>query len=92
MASLRLTKGVIDAAEPRTDKPNSDLYLWDSGKGSVSGFGLKVTPAGGKSFVFQYRMRGAKTDRRYKIGRFGDWTVDVARDRARELGEKSTQA
>jgi hypothetical protein len=30
-------------------------------------------------------MRGAKSDRRYKIGRFGDCTVDVARDQAREL-------
>lgn len=85
MASLRLTKTVIDAAEPRADRPNSDLYLWDGGKGSVSGFGFKVTPAGGRSFVFQYRMRGAKSDRRYKIGRYGDWTVDTARDRAREL-------
>lgn len=85
MPSLRLTKAVVDAAEPRTDKPNADLYLWDDGKGAVTGFGLKVTPAGGKGFCFQYRMRGAKADRRYKIGRYGDWTVDTARDRARDL-------
>lgn len=82
---MRLTKSVVDAAEPRTDKPNADLYLWDDGKGAVSGFGLKVTPKAGKSFCFQYRMRGARSDRRYKIGRYGDWTVDTARDRAREL-------
>lgn len=62
-----------------------DLYVWDGGKGSVSGFGVKVTPTGGKSFVFQYKVRGAKNDRRYKIGRYGEWTVDLARDRAREL-------
>lgn len=85
MASLRLTKTVIDAAEPRTDRLGADLYLWDGGKASVSGFGFKVTPAGGRSFVFQYRMRGAKTDRRYKIGKYGDWTVDTARERAKEL-------
>jgi integrase len=85
MASLRLTKTVIDAAEPRTDKVTSDLYLWDAGKGSVPGFGFKVTPASGKSFVFQFRMRGAKSDRRYKIGAYGAWTVDTARDRAKEL-------
>lgn len=54
-------------------------------KGAVSGFGLKVTSAGGKTFVQQYRMRGAKVDRRIKIGKFGDWTVEQARDRARQL-------
>lgn len=85
MPSVRLTKTIADAAGPRADKPKADLYLWDDGKGAVSGFGLKVTPTGGKSFCFQYRMRGAKADRRYKIGRFGDWTVETARDRAREL-------
>lgn len=85
MPSVRLTKTVVDAAAPRTDKPGADLYLWDDGKGAVSGFGLKVTPTGSKGFVFQYRMRGAKTDRRYKVGRYGDWTVETARERAREL-------
>lgn len=85
MAAVRLTKTVVDAVTPREDKPNSDTYLWDGGKGSVSGFGFKMTPAGGRSFVFQYRMRGAKSDRRYKIGRYGDWTVDTARDQARAL-------
>lgn len=85
MPTVRLTKTIADAATKRADKPTSDLYLWDDGKGAVSGFGLKVTPTGGKSFCFQYRMRGAKADRRYKIGRYGDWTVETARDRAREL-------
>ncbi len=100
MASERLTKQVVDGlrpAEPREARKSRhgdaepgkvttpDRYVWDGGKGSVSGFGVKVTPKGAKSFVFQYRMRGAKTDRRYKIGRYGDWTVDLARERAREL-------
>lgn len=85
MASARLTKTVVEAVETRPDKPKSDVYLWDGGKGSVSGFGFKLTPAGGRSFVFQYRIRGAKADRRYKIGRFGDWTVETARERAKEL-------
>lgn len=85
MASEKLTKTAVDAARPRTDRPGSDLYLWDTGRDSVAGFGLKVTPTGSKSFVFQYRMRAARNDRRYKIGRYGDWTVDGARDRAKKL-------
>lgn len=100
MASTRLTKSVVDGLEPAAPRaarksrhgdaddgkliaPN--LYLWDAGKGAVLGFGVKVTPTGGKSFVFQYRVRGSRTDRRYKIGRYGDWTVELARERAREL-------
>jgi integrase len=82
MPRARLTKSIVDAAEPLE---SGDLYIWDTGKGAVSGFGLKVTAAGGKTFVQQYRMRGAKVDRRIKIGKFGDWTVEQARDRAREL-------
>lgn len=85
MATARLTKTVVDAVTIRPDKPKSDVYLWDGGKGSVSGFGFKLTPAGGRSFVFQYRLRGAKADRRYKIGKYGDWTVETARERAKEL-------
>jgi integrase len=85
MPRLPITKKIVDAATPRTDKSNTDLYLWDAGKGSVMGFGLKVTPAGGKYFVLQYRLRGSRSDKRYKIGRYGDWTPDQAREQAREL-------
>ena len=85
MPSCAITKRTVDTATPRTDKPNSDLYLWDSGRGSVSGFGLKVTPAGSKIFVLQYRPRGSRADRRYRIGKYGDWTPDQAREQARKL-------
>lgn len=100
MASERLTKTVVDRLAPAEARParksrhgdpepgkmvTPDLYVWDAGKGSVSGFGVKVTPSGSKVFVFQYRMRAKASDRRYKIGRYGDWTVEQARDRAREL-------
>src|SRR5216684_3836742 len=48
---VKLTKRVIEAAEPAA----GDQYLWDA---EVKGFGLKITPAGRKVFVFQYRMGG----------------------------------
>jgi integrase len=77
---VKLTKRVVEAAEPAA----SDQYLWDA---EVKGFGLKVTPAGRKVFVFQYRMggRGVKTER-CTIGEFrSPYTVDGARSEAVRL-------
>ncbi len=82
MSRCRLTKTVVDAASPRC---KGDLYIWDFGSGAVSGFGLKVTPKGSKIFCFQFRGPNLRHDRRYRIGKFGDWTVDQARQRARTL-------
>lgn len=78
----KLTKALIDGLRP---DPKRDLFVWDEGKGAVTGFGFKVTPAGGRSFVLQYRVRGTAQDRRIKIGKYGDWTLELARVRAREL-------
>jgi integrase/predicted DNA-binding transcriptional regulator AlpA len=74
---VRLTKRLIDDLEPGP----ADRFLWDS---EVVGFGLKLTPQGGKTFVLQYRCEGRA--RRYAIGRFGSpWTAETARERARVL-------
>ncbi len=75
----KLTKSKIDAAFPG----KRDAYLWDS---EIRGFGVKVTPAGSKVFIYQYRLggRGSPT-RRYRIGQFGSITADKARDVARDL-------
>src|SRR5262252_7096391 len=73
---VKLTKRVVEAA--------GDQYLWDA---EVKGFGLKVTPAGRKVFIFQYRMggRGSKTER-YTIGEYrSPYTVDGARGEAVRL-------
>ncbi|MBU7587899.1 MAG: integrase arm-type DNA-binding domain-containing protein [Sphingopyxis terrae] len=78
---MALTKRTVDAAEPRS----AAWFLWDEGKGAIAGFGLRVSPGGSKAYILQYRMSGAKNDRRYTIGRHGPWTPDKARDRAAEL-------
>lgn len=79
--ALKLTKSVIDQATPK----EKDDFLWDT---EVTGFGLKVTPAGRKVYVCKYRFgsgRRAPT-RRVTIGEHGSpWTVDAARKEARRI-------
>lgn len=80
MATGKLTKRTLDAINPG----EKDQFVWDE---ELRGFGCKVTPAGNKVFVIQYRLggRGAPT-RRYTIGTYGSpWTPAAARDEAARL-------
>jgi len=80
MATVKLTKETVDALRPAA----KDCLFWDQ---KLSGFGLKVTPAGGKIYLVQYRMggRGAKT-RRVTIGAHGNpWTAAGAKAEAERL-------
>ena len=79
MATGRISKRAVDALI----EGEKDLLLWDN---EVSGFGIKVTPRGGRTYLLQYRMggRGTKT-RRFTIGRHGNWTAEEARAQARKL-------
>lgn len=73
----KITKRSVDAvtAGPR------DQFLWDT---EATGFGLKVTSAGRRIYILQYRFGGRL--RRYRIGTHGSpWTPDEARTRARRL-------
>ncbi len=85
MATGKVTKRNVDALK----KGARDQFLWDD---EVRGFGLKVTPAGNKVYLIQYRMggRGSKT-RRYTIGQHGTWTAEAARDEAKRLLAKVDQ-
>ncbi|MBZ9897286.1 site-specific integrase [Mesorhizobium sp. BR1-1-6] len=57
--------------------------LWDSGKGSVVGFGVRKQRRDAV-FVIKYAIEGRQ--RWYTIGRFGSpWTVDQARLEAKRL-------
>jgi integrase len=76
--AVRLSKRTADAAAA----DDRDVFVWDS---ELSGFGLKVTPAGRKVFVAQYRNRSDGRTRRVTIGVFGPLTVEEARLEARKV-------
>jgi integrase len=74
----KLTKRTIEACQPAA----KDYFVWDT---ELIGFGCKVTPAGKKALVLQYRLPGvgrAGTARRIMLGRFGSITVEHARNLA----------
>ena len=74
-----LTDALIRKLEP-PEKGNSITY-----DAAVPGFGVRVTAAGHRAFILNYRVRDTGRERRYTIGRFPDRTTVMARERAREL-------
>ena len=78
----KLTKRRIDTSKP-TDK---DIFLWCD---ATPGFGARVYPSGKVVFIAQVRV--GRSQRRIKIGPYGPWTVEQAREEAdtiiREAGK-----
>ena len=76
----KITKRAVDSFSP-TQKVQ---FLWDK---KLSGFGLRVTPQGRKTYLLQYRMEGGRSvpTRRYVIGPHGPLTPDRARKDAEKL-------
>lgn len=73
----KVTKRAVDTA--RSNK--RDTFIWDT---ELAGFGIKVTPAGNRIYVIQYRIHGRL--RRYTIGKHGSpWTPAKARTEASRL-------
>lgn len=80
MARLKITKRAIDALPTPA---LADAYHWDTSQDGPPGFGVRVTPKGVKSFVYQFRLKG-RPARRITIGRYGPITPDQARTIAQE--------
>jgi integrase len=77
----RLTDSIIKAL-PAPETGNRITY--DS---EVKGFGCRVTAAGGRAFILNYRTRAGR-ERRYTIGSFPDWKTSAARTEAGELKKR----
>ncbi|MEO5345832.1 MAG: integrase arm-type DNA-binding domain-containing protein [Magnetococcus sp. YQC-9] len=73
----KITKRFVDSLSAA----QTDALLWDT---ETKGFGLKITPAGKRIYVLQYRFNGRL--RRYTIGTHGSpWTPEQARGEAIRL-------
>ncbi len=72
----KMTKRVVDAAAPKSDR----YIVWDS---ELMGFGLLVMPSGTKSYLYQYRTVEGR-QRRATIGKHGEWTPTQARAKAED--------
>ncbi len=73
---VRLTKRMVDSAKPAA----REYVLWDT---DIKGFGLKVTPAGRKSYLLKYRTKAGMA-RKPAIGAHGTITAELARGIARD--------
>lgn len=74
----KLTKRLVDAVEATA----AQTLTWDT---EVKGFGLRVTPAGAKSYILNYRNADGRS-RRFTIGKHGSpWTCEQARSKAIDL-------
>lgn len=77
MTTSKLTKRAVDALSPDVER---DFIVWDA---ELKGFGVRVTPAGRKSFIIGFRARGSRQFKRLALGTYGALTVDEARQRAK---------
>jgi Mg-chelatase subunit ChlI len=73
----RLTEKLVRDAIPAEGR---DYQIFDD---DIRGFAVCVYRGGGRAFTFDYRVAGRQ--RRMTFGRWPEWTVTAARDRARAL-------
>jgi integrase len=83
--SEKLNEGVVEAL--KEPKSGNHVYYFPEaviqGSKVPRGFGVRVTSAGARSFVLNYRC--AHVERRYTIGQWPDWSVLNAVREARSL-------
>jgi integrase len=89
MARKNLTRASVESLTYRTDGPHKQI-AWDA---KVRGFGARITPEGGKSYVLLYRVQGRQ--RLMSLGRVDEFaSLDAARTKAsgllQELKESGT--
>ncbi|MGB1428850.1 MAG: Arm DNA-binding domain-containing protein, partial [Cycloclasticus sp.] len=83
MAHLKLSKKVVDSINPpalkEDGKPSQEFYR-DT---ELTGFGLKVTNTGNKTYIVETRINGKP--KRMTLGKHGHLTAEQARKQAQIL-------
>ena len=79
-------------SEHLTDKIVKQITAPKSGNritydGKIKGFGVRVTAAGSRAFILNYRTRSGR-ERRYTIGTYPEWKTSAARNEAGELKKR----
>ena len=74
---LRLNDKTVREQVP---EPGRHVQVFDT---EVRGFSVRILSSGNRCFALDYRFAGRQ--RRMTIGRWPEWTVTAARDRAKEL-------
>ena len=66
----KITKRYIDGLRPTA----ADTVYWDD---DLTGFGVRVRPSGGKSYVFRYRLGGGRSGqlRKLTLGPIGSYSL-----------------
>ena len=76
---MRLTDKIVrNLPVPAKGKP----FIRDS---EVTGFGVRLTPNGNRSFAIKYARKSDGVERYLTIGEFGPWEVSAAREQARRF-------
>lgn len=79
LSKIKFTAGRVDEFQCPPDK-KSPAFLWDA---VAPGFGLRATPTGAKSYIFQRKLNGEVV--RITIGAPDVWTISDAQSEARRL-------
>jgi hypothetical protein len=77
------TRHLTDATVKRLPLPATGSIIIADDK--VSGFGVRLTANGARSYVLRYRVRGTGRDRTYTVGDARHWRVTEARAEAKRL-------
>jgi len=72
--------GTIAKAEPPT---KGQRFIFENKHNGPTGFGIRVTAAGGKAFIMQYRV--GKKETRKTIGEWPTWSLSDAKHHAEKM-------
>ena len=78
---MRLAENLVKALKSPDDCDHETTH-----DGESTGFGVRFTRAGTKSFVLNYRA--GRHERRLTISKFPDWSVKAAREQAKKLRQQ----